>query len=130
MSRLCLLPALLLAAACSGDETLSAYGAAGKMWQLHSIDGKAYAASASLRFPEPGKITGRGPCNSFHGAQTAPYPWFTVAALAVTRAACAELAAETAFLQALQEMTQAEAAGDVLILSSDAGREMLFKAVG
>ncbi|MFY0311979.1 META domain-containing protein [Leisingera sp. D0M16] len=130
MLRLILLQALLLIAACTGDETLSAYGAAGKFWRLQSIDGAAYTAAASLRFPEPGTIAGQAPCNSFKGKQTAPYPWFAVEALAVTRAACPGLKAEAAFLQALQAMTLAEVSGRVLILSNGQGREMLFTAGG
>lgn len=130
MLRLYVLPALLLISACTGDETLSAYGAADKLWRLQSIDGTAYTAAASLRFPEPGTIEGQAPCNSFTGKQTAPYPWFSVEALAVTRAACPGLKAEAAFLQALQEMTLAEVSGDVLILTSGQGREMLFTAGG
>ncbi|WP_027235574.1 META domain-containing protein [Leisingera caerulea] len=130
MLRSALIGSLLLASACTGDESLSAYGAAGKVWRLQSVDGAAFPASASLRFPEPGKIAGRGPCNSFSGIQTAPYPWFETGPLAVTRMACPGLAAEDAFLQALQEMTLAEVSGDVLILSNEAGREMLFTGGG
>lgn len=128
MLRLACLPALLIATACVGDETLSAYGAADKVWQLQSIDGAEFSASASLTFPEPGVIAGRAPCNSFRGRQSAPYPWFAAEALAATRAACPELEAEADFLQALGEMTLAEVTGDVLILSNDQGREMLFNA--
>ncbi len=45
-------------------------------------------------------------------------------------AACPELAAETAFRQALRDMTLAEVSGDVLIPSNDQGHEMLFTAGG
>jgi len=122
--------ALLLAGACTGDETLTAYGASGKLWRLSSIDGAAFTAPVSLSFPKPGTIAGQAPCNRFQGRQTAPYPWFTVASLAATRSACPELRAESAFLQALQEMTLAEISGSVLILSNGQGREMLFRADG
>ncbi|MCB4457501.1 META domain-containing protein [Leisingera sp. McT4-56] len=125
-----LICSMLLASACTGDETLSAYGAAGKTWQLHSIDGDPFAAAATLSFPEPGRIAGRAPCNSFHGGQTAPYPWFETGPLAVTRAACPQLAEEAVFLKALEEMSLSEVSGDVLILSNEEGREMLFKAGG
>lgn len=121
---------LLLAGACTGDETLSAYGASGKLWRLSSIDGNPFTAHASLSFPEPGLIAGKGPCNQFRGKQTAPYPWFAATSLAATRAACPELQAEAAFLHALQEMTLAEVSGNVLILSNGQGREMLFRAGG
>ncbi|WP_342665583.1 META domain-containing protein [Leisingera aquimarina] len=130
MLRSILICLLVLASACTGDETLSAYGAADKTWRLSSIDNAAFPAIARLAFPEPGKITGHTPCNSFQGAQTAPYPWFSAEAFTVTRAACPELALETEFLQSLQTMTLAEVSGDVLILSNGQGREMLFTAGG
>ncbi|OED48394.1 META domain-containing protein [Leisingera sp. S232] len=130
MLRAVLIGSLLLSGACSTDETLSAYGADGREWQLRSLDGAAFTATASLTFPEPGEAAGKAPCNSFLGKQTAPYPWFEISQLAVTRAACPELAAEAVFLKALQEMTLAEVSGDVLILSNEAGREMLFKDGG
>ncbi|MEW2912517.1 META domain-containing protein [Leisingera sp. JC11] len=129
MLRAVLITSLLLTA-CARDETLSAYGAAGTEWQLQVIDGAAFPAAATLMFPEPGKIAGRGPCNNFLGSQDAPYPWFETGPLAVTRMACPKLEAEAAFLQALQQMTLAEVTGDVLILSNEAGREMLFKDGG
>lgn len=128
MLRLACLPILLIATACVGDETLTAYGAADKVWQLQSIDGTDFSASASLTFPEPGVIAGGAPCNSYRGRQGAPYPWFAAEALVTTRAACPDLAAEAAFLQTLGDMTLAEVAGDVLILSNDQGREMVFNA--
>ncbi|UWQ28437.1 META domain-containing protein [Leisingera sp. M523] len=121
---------LLFASACTGDETLSAYGAAGKVWHLSSIDNAAYPAFAWLTFPEPGKVAGRAPCNSFQGTQTAPYPWFSAETLTTARAACPELTLEADFLQSLQKMTLAEVSGDVLILSNGQGREMLFTAGG
>ncbi|KIC21191.1 META domain-containing protein [Leisingera sp. ANG-Vp] len=130
MPRTAWILAFLLASACTGDETLSAYGAAGKLWHLSAIDGADFPAAASVTFPAPGRIAGQAPCNSFRGRQTAPYPWFGAGQLATTRRACPEQDAETAFLQALQEMTLAEISGDVLILSNDQGREMLFASGG
>jgi heat shock protein HslJ len=56
----------------------------------------------------------------------APYPWFEAGDIAVTRRACPDLAAETAFFDALADMTLAEVAGDALILSTPDGREMVF----
>ena len=46
----------------------------------------------------------------------------------MTRMACDGLAAESHFLQALQDMTLSEVSGNTLILSNIAGREMLFTA--
>jgi len=118
----------MLLASCYGDETLSAYGASDVTWQLEELDGNPFQASASLTFPEEGQVAGNAPCNSFSGQQSAPYPWVEITDLAVTRRACPDLAAEGEFLAALSEMTLAEVSGDLLILSNDNGREMVFQA--
>jgi heat shock protein HslJ len=71
---------------------------------------------------------GQGPCNAFSASQTAPYPWFATGPLAATKRACPDLSAESAYFTALQEMTQVEILDDTMLLSNDAGREMLFKS--
>ncbi|MFT7595078.1 MAG: heat shock protein HslJ [Paracoccaceae bacterium] len=114
--------------ACKADETLAGYGAADRVWVLAELDGATFAAKATMQFPEPGKISGDAPCNRYSGAVTAPYPWFEAGNLAVTRMACPELAAESALFDALSGMTQSEVSGDTLILTNEAGREMVFKA--
>ncbi|MEL7254460.1 MAG: META domain-containing protein [Pseudomonadota bacterium] len=111
-----------------GDETLSGYGASDVTWVLTEIDSAAFEARAELTFPEEGRIQGQAPCNSFSGAQTVPYPWFKAEEIAVTRMACPDLPAETAFFDALQAMTLAEVGGDTLFLSNDDGRKMVFRA--
>ena len=118
----------LILTACRGDETIAAYGASDITWHLVEMDRLPFHAAASLHFPAPGHITGSAPCNSYSAVQDAPYPWFGVQHLSVTRMACDDLAAEARFLQALQNMTLSEVSGGTLILSNDAGHEMLFKA--
>ncbi|WP_323765059.1 META domain-containing protein [Marinovum sp.] len=120
--------AATLLATCDRDETLAAYGAAEASWRLDRLDGAPFTARATLSFPAEGVIAGQGPCNSFSGQQTEPYPWFGTGPLRTTRRACPELAAEQAFLAALRAMSLAEVQGDTLILSNDAGREMIFVA--
>lgn len=119
--------ALTLLAACK-DETISGYAADGALWQLKSINGAPFTARATLTFPEPGKIAGRAPCNSYFGAQKAPYPWFEIDSVASTKMACPDLKLENQFLQALGKMTLSEATGNTLILSNDKGDQMVFKA--
>ena len=129
-----ILPVVLLlsltVAACKPDETAHAYGAADQIWHLQEIDGQPFAATATLQFPEPGQISGDGPCNLYSGAMTTPYPWFETGNLAVTRRACPDMAAETAFFSALGAMREIEVSGDVLILRNSDGGEMLFTAAG
>lgn len=110
------------------DETLSGYGASDTQWVLTELDGVAFAASAVLEFPEEGALRGQAPCNSFSGEQSVPYPWFKAENIAVTRMACPDLPAETAFFEALQAMTLAEVGTDTLFLSNDDGRKMVFSA--
>lgn len=112
---------------CGEDETVSGYSAADIVWQLAELDGAPFKARATMEFPEEGKITGDAPCNRYFGGQTAPYPWFRAEKIGATRMACPDLDLETKFLEALQSMTLAEVAGDTLLLSNDAGREMLFR---
>ena len=114
--------------ACKPDETIAGYGAADRVWVLTELDGAAFDVKATMQFPEPGVIAGDAPCNRYSGAMTTPYPWFEVGQLAVTRMACPDLAAESVFFDALSGMTQSEVSGDTLILTNEAGREMVFKA--
>lgn len=120
--------AAVMLTACQKDETVTAYGGADKTWVLQTLDGQPFKASASLSFPEPGRIAGQGPCNAFFGPQTAPYPWFSTGPIGSTKRACPELQAEADYLAALQDMTQVEVLGDTMILSNDAGRELVFKS--
>ncbi|RLK08148.1 META domain-containing protein [Ruegeria conchae] len=128
MLRLALLLPLALFQ-CNEDETVAAYGAADQTWALQEIDGEPFEASALLRFPEEGRIEGNAPCNTYSGKLNAPYPWFEIADLAATRAACDGLEAEGFYFAALMAMTQSEVSGDVLILRNEDGHEMVFKAV-
>jgi len=128
MVRAILLFSLLFILSCRDDETIVAYGAADIEWTLRELDGHPFSGIATLRFPEPGRIAGSAPCNSYSARQDAPYPWFEAQQLAVTRMACDNLAAESQYLQALQEMSLSEVSGSTLILSNDAGRQMVFTA--
>lgn len=124
----CLLLIALAALAACKDETLTGYGAAGQTWVLHSIDGAPFTQRATIAFPEEGRITGDAPCNSYFARQTLPYPWFKAEGIGATKRACPALAAEQAYFDALARMTLAEVAGATLILSTEAGDEMVFRA--
>jgi len=113
---------------CSADETVAGYGGAEQVWTLTELDGTQFSKTATLSFPERGKIAGQAPCNRYFATMDAPYPWFEAGPIGATRMACPDLDAETLFLSALSEMTQSEVSGDTLVLRNDAGREMVFKA--
>ena len=127
MLRLAPFAMIMVLPHCGPDETISGYAGTRAIYVLEEIDGGSFGARATLSFPEKGRISGETPCNRYTGVQTAPYPWFGVERLAVTGADCPELADEVAFLEALGEMTLAEVLGEVLILSNDAGGEMVFR---
>jgi heat shock protein HslJ len=129
MKALFLIPAAALLLSACKDETISGYADAGAIWSLVELDGSAFQASATLNFPEKGRIVGNAPCNSYSGTQTAPYPWFETGPILSTKRACADLDAETAFFAALSEMRIAEVSGSTLILSNEAGREMVFTSL-
>lgn len=126
--RFLLLALIGLIPACQQDETLRAYGAADQVWTLLEIDGQAFNASATLTFPDRDKVTGQAPCNSYSATMSVPYPWFEIGPIVSTKKACPDLAAETAFYEALDAMSLSEVAGEVLILSTPEGRQMVFRA--
>lgn len=126
--RLCLPFVLILLSGCARDETLAAYGAGERLWTLQEINGTAFAAQVTLAFAPDGVVTGNAPCNSFSARQNAPYPWFELAEIKISKTACPALAQEQAFFNALSGMSLAEVAGEVLILSNDAGHGMIFRS--
>ncbi|KAJ56921.1 hypothetical protein ACMU_00075 [Actibacterium mucosum KCTC 23349] len=119
---------LLPVAACAGDETLTAYAPTGVTFSLSEIDDAPFNALTTITLEPGGTFNGRAPCNSFSGNITVPYPWFATGRIAATRRACDGLREEQDFFATLSEMTLSEWSGDLLILSNDAGRQMVFTA--
>ncbi|MBT8425200.1 MAG: META domain-containing protein [Silicimonas sp.] len=114
-------------AACS-DETISGYADPDATYVLSELGGAAFPARATIAFPAKGKVTGSAPCNTFNATQSVPYPWVDIGPVAATRRACPDLDAERRFFEALETMVFAEVQGPVLILSSEDGVEMVFRA--
>lgn len=115
-------------AACQPDETISGYAGTETTWRLVEAAGQPIGPRITLRFPEEGQIAGEAPCNSYGGAQTVPYPWFAVADLASTRVACPDLELEGTYFAMLMSVSLAEVAGDTLILSNEAGLQLVYRA--
>ena len=113
---------------CATDETVTAYADGQTEFVLRTLNGTPFAATATINIAEPGRVSGTAPCNTYSASQSAPYPWFEIGPIAVTRRACPDLAAETAFLGALAAMTLAEVTGNTLILSNTEQGEMVFQA--
>lgn len=127
MKALFVLSVAFVLTACMPDETVSAFADAQAIYRLESIGDAPYAAEATISFPEKGRVVGKGPCNSYAAEQTAFYPWFGISPIRATRAACPELRAEGAFFEALMHMRLAEVLGDVLILTGEDDRQMVFR---
>lgn len=120
---------LVFLSACARDESLRAYGADDDVFALQTLNGQAFNARASVSFPRAWQIVGAGPCNTFSGPQTAPYPWFAPGPLTVTKRSCPQQDQEAAFLSALGRMTVAIVKEFSLTLSNDDGEQMVFSRV-
>ena len=129
MLRLTTFATLLVLGLCA-DETISGYADTETSDRLTEIDGERITFSATISFPEAGRVSGRAPCNTYSATQTAPYPWFEMGRTVATRAACPDLDKEQEYLNLLRQMTVSEVSGGVLILSNDDGRQMVFQAEG
>ncbi len=129
MERVSLMLAIALAA-CSPGGNGSAPPEPSGPWQLQSIDGTAFEATARIEFGADEQIRGRAPCNSFSGQLDAAPPGFAISNLVRSGMHCDEMDAEERFLSALQEMDAMSTRDAELVLSSDAGREMVFRHQG
>lgn len=125
--RLICLIALSLLGYCK-DETVSGYAGTEVTWVLETINHTPFPHRATLTFPEEGRIAGEAPCNSYFAVQTVPYPWFETGPIGSTKRACPNLKSEATYFEALAAMTLSEVAGPTLILSNEAGGQMVFKA--
>jgi len=110
------------------DETISGYADPVVSYRLEAINDAPFDARATISFPAEGRIEGNGPCNTYSTTQSAPYPWFETGPIAATKRACPDLALESEFFAALPRMTLIEVAGEVLLLTNDAGEVMAFRA--
>jgi putative lipoprotein len=81
-------------------------GLVGTRWTLEDLGGAGVIeeASATLEFPEPGKVAGSGSCNRFFGTVTINGNAISISPLGTTRMACAEAVAmqEVSYIRALQ----------------------------
>ncbi|MEP2531133.1 META domain-containing protein [Shimia sp.] len=115
--------------ACWQDETLAGYGAADQFWHLYQVDGNTISEPIELVFHSNGTVEATAPCHTMTARQSAPYPWFVLENVEIARTDCTAPSGQAAVLNELQKMTLSEVSGDRLILSNEAGREMLFTAV-
>lgn len=96
------------------------------VWSLASVDGAAFGASATLNLAEDGRIFGNAPCNAYVGRSEGVWPALRFSSISVTRAACPELSAEQAFLQAMAGVRSVELTDQGMLLTGE-GAPLLFR---
>ncbi|HGG06599.1 MAG TPA: META domain-containing protein [Aliiroseovarius sp.] len=116
----------LALAACTPDESLTAFVPPGSTWTLIEMNGEPVRFDTTLTFPEPGRIEGQAVCNRYSAAQTAPYPWFDAEDFVATKMACDGLADEQAYFDTLASIAFSEVSGPSLALSGESGEELIF----
>jgi heat shock protein HslJ len=93
-------------AAVSDRTPAPSAGLVGTRWLLEDLGGAGVIdeASATLEFPEPGKVAGSGSCNRFFGTVSIDGDAISIRPLGTTRMACAEAVAmqEVSYIRALQ----------------------------
>ncbi|MFN3526177.1 MAG: META domain-containing protein [Paracoccus sp. (in: a-proteobacteria)] len=115
MSRLPLIPAALLGllalAACDDSPASPAVTLSpGTSYLVSQIDGAAAPEGVTLTIPEAGRLAGQAPCNRYFAGFEQDDAALAVTAAGATRMACMDdgrMAAETAFLSALEAVTTA-----------------------
>ena len=120
--------AALAVLGCTPDETLTAYAQGKTTFTLKSINGAMITEHSTIDISVAGRVSGKAACNTYHAAQTAPYPWFAIGPIAANKMACPALEIEALFLETIANMSLAEISGDTLILSDSNGQEMIFQA--
>ena len=98
---------------------------AGVEWLLVGIEGQAVDWRASLRL-EGDKASGQAPCNRWFASNSAALPGINLGEIGATRMACPDLAAESAYFEALQAMQRTEVDQGHLFLIGMEGRIMEF----
>ncbi|MGI9279939.1 MAG: META domain-containing protein [Endozoicomonas sp.] len=125
----------LLAACSSSDKNMvvSPTEVEGKTWVLSSLDGKppVDGKRITLEFQsasdKEGKISGRGPCNSYFGSYTMEQDELQFGRVGSTMMACPEpvMKQEMAFFSAFQQADTMASNGEMLVLKSRHSEEQM-----
>lgn len=118
---------LIALASCRKDETISGRTGPSDVWVLNQISEAPVAERITIRFPEQGRVTGEGPCNSYFADQSAPLPWIDLGPIGATRRACPVLALETRYFGLLEQMSLVETLGDTLLMTADDGATLTYR---
>ncbi|HUF36806.1 MAG TPA: META domain-containing protein [Gemmatimonadales bacterium] len=92
----------------------------GTAWRLEDLGGAGVVdrVEATLEFPEPGKVAGKGSCNRFFGSVEISGASISFGPMGSTRMACVEavMNQEAKYLEALQAAERYEIEGTVLLI--------------
>jgi len=124
--KILILTLALSLSACLKDETISGQISSADVWVLQSLNNTPVSSRITLSFPQKGRIAGQAPCNQYAGKQSAPLPWFEVAAIASSKMACNNLALESLYFKTLAKMTLIEQRETSLLLTNDSGGSLQF----
>jgi heat shock protein HslJ len=129
LRRAAALALLLAACAPTAEETAAPEGGwllPGTDWRLVELGGAPYPARVTATLNPDGTVTGEAPCNGFRAVYSGRWPDLTFEAVTTTRIACPDLAAETAFFAALEQVSRA-AIGDDGLTFTGAGPVLRFE---
>lgn len=112
---------------CQTDETLAGYAERHVAYHLVEQAGQDNVPSTIFRITGRKQFSVTTPCGSFAGRFTAPLPWIEIPEPNHTPAPCEETAAVALVIGDLTKATLAEIAGDVIMLSDDAGPILTFR---
>lgn len=98
---------------------------AGVDWHLVGLEGQEVDWEASLRL-DGDKVSGKAPCNRWFATNAAALPAVSIQSIGATKMACPDLAAESAYFEALQAMQRAELDQGHLFLIGPEGRIVEF----
>jgi len=130
MKRVFPLFGLVALTACDPSETLTKYGGGDYAWRLVEVDRQPVNFPNEISFGAHGSVNGKGPCSQFSASQWAPYPWFEFKDVSGLRQeTCAMTAQEDKYFADLAEMQIVEISGPNMVLSNEAGREMVFVGI-
>lgn len=122
MSRLCwfAVPLLLSLTACAVPGVPGAAPLVGSEWRLEDLGGRGVLdrVSATLAFPQAGRVAGNSSCNRFFGSYTLMQDRIALGQLAGTRMACGPAVdeQETRYLDALQNAQRLEVQGTTMLM--------------
>ena len=111
---------------CQVNPTASLDSVVGPVWVVQTLDGAAFPAAATLRFPPDGRLRGKAPCNRYFGPVEITGSVITIGPLASTKMACKNFSDDYSYLAALGSMNQMRMGSDRLILTGPTGSEMVF----